>query len=120
MAAVPVVGSKMIVIAEPYTTLIMDGQKTMELRRHAVRGEYFLADSTTHTVKAKLVFGESRELCQEDYENTRDLHCVEKPAKRYKKTVGTYITSVQPLAGELSYQAKRGAIGFAKFVPGPV
>ena len=62
MAAAPVVDDKMIVIKEPYTSLIMDGMKTMELRCHAINGEYFLADSTTHTVKAKLVFGESTDL----------------------------------------------------------
>ena len=115
--AAPVVGDKMIVFKEPYTSLIMDGIKTMELRCHAIKGEYFLADSTTHTVKAKLVFGGSRELSQEDYENTRHLHCVGNPTKRYKKTVGTFITSVQPLVEEPSYQAKRGQVGFARFMP---
>ena len=100
MAAAPVVDDKMIVIKEPYTSLIMDGIKTMELQSRPIKGEYFLADSTTHTVKAKLVFGGSRELSQEDYENTRNLHCVENPTKRYKKTVGTFITSVQPLSGQ--------------------
>lgn len=117
MAAAPAVGDRMIVLKEPYTSLIMDGTKTMELRCRRVRGEYYLADSTTHTVKGKLEFGDSRELSQEDYENTRDLHCVDHPTKRYKKTIGTYITSVQPLENEPSYQAKRGAIGFAKFFP---
>ena len=79
-----------------------------------------MADSTTHTVKAKLVFGASRELSQEDYENTRHLHCVGNPTKRYKKTVGTFITSVQPLVEEPSYKAKQGACGFAKFQPAAV
>ena len=60
--AAPVVDDKMIVIKEPYTSLIMDGMKTMELRCQPINGEYFLADSTTHTVKAKLVFGESTDL----------------------------------------------------------
>ena len=93
----------------------MDGTKILELRCRAVRGEYYLADSTTHTVKGKVTFGASRELSQEEYENTRDQHCDEQPMKRYKTTVGTTITSVQPLAQELSYKAKRGAIGFARF-----
>ena len=117
MAAAPAVGEKMIVMKEPYTSLIMNGTKTMELRCRRIKGEYYLADSTTHTVKAKVVFGDSRELSQEDYNNTRDLHCVDQLTKRYKRTVGTFITSVQPLAEESSYQAKRGAIGFAKFFP---
>ena len=108
-------GDRMIVLKEPYTSFIMDGTKTLELRCRAVRGEYYLADSTTHTVKAKITFGESRELSQEEYENTRDQHCVEQPTKRYKRTVGTTITSVQPLAQWPSYKAKRGAIGFARY-----
>ena len=116
-APAPVLNDKMIVIKEPYTSLIMDGIKTMELRCRPITGEYFLADSTTHTVKAKLVFGASRELSQEDYENTRHLHCVGNPTKRYKKTVGTFITSVQPLVEEPSYQALRGQNGFARFMP---
>ena len=118
--AAPVLNDKMIVIKEPYTSLIMDGTKTMELRHCAIQGEYFLADSTTHTVKAKLFFGGSRELSQEDYENTRLLHRDENPTKRYKKTVGTWITSVRPLAEEPSYKAKKGSIGFAKFQPAAV
>ena len=110
-------GDRMIVLKQPYTSLIMDGKKTLELRHQAVKGEYYLADSTTHTVKGKVTFGESRELSQEEYENTRCQHCVEHPTKRYKKTVGTIITSVQALAEEPSYKGKRGAIGFARFQP---
>ena len=116
-AAAPAVGEKMIVLKEPYTSLVMAGTKTMELRSRRIIGDYYLADSTTHTVKAKVAFGESWELSQEDYDNTRELHCVDQPTKRYKRTVGTLITSVQPLAEESSYRAKRGAIGFAKFFP---
>ena len=91
--AAPVVDDKMIVIKEPYTSLIMDGMKTMELRCHAINGEYFLADSTTHTVKAKLVFGESTDL----------------------SPLCSHL-----LAEEPSCQAKRGAIGFAQFKPAAV
>ena len=117
MARAPVLGDRMIVVKEPYTSLIMDGTKILELRCRAVRGEYYLADSTTHTVKGRLTFGQSRELSQEEYENTRDQHCVKLVRKRYKKTVGTIITSVQPVAEELAYKAKSGAIGFARFQP---
>ena len=117
MARAPVLGDRMIVVKEPYTSLIMDGTKTLELRSRAVRGEFYLADSTTHTVKGKLTFGESRELSQEEYENARDEHCVEQPTKRYKKTFGTVITSVQPVAEEPPYEGKRGAIGFVRFQP---
>ena len=117
MARAPVLGDRMIVVKEPYTSLIMDGTKILELRSRAVRGEFYLADSTTHTVKGKLTFGESRELSQEEYENARDEHCVEQPTKRYKKTFGTVITSVQPVAEEPPYKVKRGAIGFVRFQP---
>ena len=118
--AAPVVGDKMIVFKEPHTSLIMDGIKTMELRNHAIKGEYFLADSTTRTVKAKLVFGGSRELSQEDYENTRHLHCVGNPTKRYKKTVGTYITSVRPLVKEPPYHEKQFSSWYVRFKPAAV
>ena len=75
---------------------------------------------TRLTVKAKLVFGGLTDLSQEDYENTRNLHCVENPTKRYKKTVGTYITSVRPLVKELPYQAKRCSSWYARFKPAAV
>ena len=117
MARAPALGDRMIVTKEPYTSLIIFGKKILELRCHAIRGEFYLADFTTHKVKGKLTFGEAHELSQEEYENTRDQHCVEHPIKRYKKTVGTVITSVQLLAEEASYKAKRGAIGFARFQP---
>ena len=117
MARAPALGDRMIVTKEPYSSLITVREKIMELRRHAIRGEYYLADSITHKVKAKLTFGEAHELTQEEYEKTRDQHCVEHPIKRYKKTVGTVIASVQQLAEEVSYKAKRGAIGFARFQP---
>ena len=75
---------------------------------------------TRLTVKAKLVFGGSRELSQEDYENTRNLHCVENPTKRYKKTVGTYITSVRPLVKEPPYQDKQFSSWYVRFKPAAV
>ena len=120
MADAPIYGSPMIVTKEPFTSLILSGEKEMELRPRPIQeGKvYFLADSTTHTVQAKIIFGKSVKLSQKDYEKTRKLHCVKQRIKRYKKTFGIYITSVQPLADKPSYQAKRGAIGFARFMPG--
>ena len=76
MASAPRIGDKMIVIKEPYTSLILNGTKTMELRSQPIKGVYFLADSSTHTVRAKLLFGQSEYLSQEDYNRTRDEHRV--------------------------------------------
>jgi hypothetical protein len=115
MATPPEVDSKLIVTKEPYTSLILSGEKTMELRCRRVKGQYFLADSTSHTVKAHVTFGESKELSQEDYEATRELHRVDAPTKRYKKTVGTLITEVELLTEPIPYKVKKGAIGFARF-----
>ena len=117
MVRAPAFGDRMIVTKEPYTSLIYLLKKKMELRNRAIRGEYYLADSTTHKVKAKVKFGEAHELTQEEYQKTFHLHRCEEPQKRYKKTVGTVIESVQPLLEEVPYTAKRGAIGFARFQP---
>ena len=113
----PQIGDKMIVIKEPYTSLILNGDKTMELRCRRVTGQYYLADSTTHTVKGRLTFGAHQKLTQEDYEATRHLHCVDDPKMRYKRTVGTHITTVERLVHAPAYKTTKGAIGFARFAP---
>ena len=51
--AAPVVDDKMIVIKEPYTSLIMDGMKTMELRCHAINGEYFISWQTRLRIQSR-------------------------------------------------------------------
>ena len=114
-ALAPGPNAKMIVIKEPYTGHILRGEKTHELRCRRLLGRYYLADSTTHTVKAILDFGESRELTQEDYQASKERHrcdCVSKP---YRRTWSTEIVGVQPLAEAVPYKPKRGAVGFARY-----
>ena len=107
----------MIVLKEPHTSRVLSGAKVMELRARRIKeGKcFYLADSTTHKVKALVSFGESWELSQEDYTRMRPLHLVEAPLKRYKRTYGTMISDVQVLETEVGYRPKRGAIGFARF-----
>ena len=78
MASGPRIGDKMIVVKEPWTSEILNGTKTMELRSQPIKGRvYFLADSSTHTVRAKLLFGQSEYLSQKDYNSARDEHRVQ-------------------------------------------
>ena len=105
----------MLVVHEPYTSLILSGEKTHELRPKRVLGEKYLACSTTHTIKAILHFGESRLLNDDDYESSFHEHRCQDTKKRYKKTISTKILRVIPLKKHVSYKAKPGAIGYARY-----
>ena len=107
----------MIVVREPYTSLILDGTKTVELRAKPVRRHFFLADSTSHFVKALLIFGDAQELSQQDYDQTFALHHCSNPEKPYQRTWATDILEVRPLTEEVQYRPKRGAIGFLRYSP---
>lgn len=106
----------MIVLKEPYTSLVLSRSKTVELRGTRMKKKsYYLADSATHRVKAFLTFGDSREIAQEEYERTFSSHRCEKREKPYKRTWATKITRVSRMAQEVSYRAKRGAVGYARY-----
>ena len=105
----------MIVVHEPYTSLILSGAKTHELRPKRVRGVKYLACSTTHKVKAILHFGDSRLLSDEEYTASFHEHHCKDVKKRYKSTWSTKIIRVIPLYKHLPYRAKVGAIGYARY-----
>ena len=115
MASAPVVGASMLVVQEPYTSLILGGEKTHELRAKRVLGKKYLACSTTHTVKAFLYFGESRLLSDDDYKASFHEHRCQDMTKRYKTTWSTKILRVIQLREHVSYKAKPGAIGYARY-----
>lgn len=105
----------MLVVREPYTSLILSGEKTHELRSKRIRGNKYLACSTTHLVKAFVHFGESRLLDDDEYASTfHEHHCLD-AKKRYKDTWSTHIQRVIPLATEIPYTAKLGAVGYARY-----
>ena len=105
----------MIVVREPYTSLILDGTKTHELRAKRVLGQKYLACSTTHQIKALLFFGESRLLSDDDYRASFHEHRCKEINKRYKTTWSTKILRVVPLENHAPYRAKSGAIGYARY-----
>ena len=115
MAAAPVIGASMLVVHEPYTSLILSGEKTHELRPKRVLGKKYLACSTTHTVKALLYFGEARLLSDDDYKASFHEHHCQDAKKRYKTTWSTKIERVIPLKKHVPYKAKPGAIGYARY-----
>jgi len=108
-------GASMLVVREPYTSLILSGEKTHELRAKRVLGKKYLACSTTHTVKALLYFGESRLLSDDEYQASFHEHRCQDLKKRYKTTWSTEILRVIPLRKHVSYKAKPGAIGYARY-----
>ena len=105
----------MIVVHEPYTSLILDGVKTHELRATRICGPKYLACSTTHRVKAFVHFGESRLLSEDEYQATFHEHRCQDKKKRYKTTWATKILRVTPLKKRVPYRAERGAIGYARY-----
>jgi len=115
MAAPPPMGASMIVVHEPYTSLIISGAKTHELRAKRVRGTKYLACSTTHKVKAILHFDESRLLSDDEYKASFHEHRCRDLVKRYKTTWSTKILRVIPLKTQVPYKAKPGAVGYARF-----
>ena len=115
MAAPPPEGASAIVVCEPYTSLILDGMKTHELRGKRVLGQKYLACSTTHRIKALLVFGESRLLSDSEYEASFHEHRCQDIKKRYKTTWSTRILRVIPLRVHVPYKAKRGAVGYIRY-----
>ena len=115
MAAAPPVGASMLVVHEPYTSLMLGGMKTHELRAKRVLGKKYLACSTTHMVKALLYFGESRLLSDDDYAASFHEHHCQDLKKRYKTTWSTKILRVVPLKHHVPYKAKPGAIGYARY-----
>jgi hypothetical protein len=115
MADAPAMGASMLVVHEPYTSLILGGVKTHEIRAKRVLGRKYLACSTTHTVKAIVFFGESRLLDDDEYEASFHEHRCRDIKKRYKTTWSTEILRVIPLKSHVSYKAKAGAIGYARY-----
>ena len=111
----PPIGASMLVVREPYTSLILNGSKTHELRGNRICGLKYLACSTSHKVKALVYFGDARILDDKEYEATFHEHRCEDAKKRYKKTWSTRILRVIPLCEDLRYRAKPGAIGYARY-----
>ena len=105
----------MLVVREPYTSLILGREKTHDLRAKRVLGKRYLACSTSHTVKALLYFGESRLLNDDDYKESFDEHRCQDIKKRYKTTWSTKILRVIPLKKHVPYNAKPGAVGYARY-----
>jgi len=115
MASSPPVGACAIVVREPYTSLILDGTKTHELRAKRILGQKYLACSTTHQIKALLMFGQSRLLSDDDYKASYHEHRCPEIDKRYKTTWSTKILRVIPLKSPVPYRAKPGAIGYVRY-----
>ena len=111
----PSIGASMLVVREPYTSLILAGVKTHELRVNRIYGSKYLACSTTHKVKALIHFGDARILDDKGYETSFHEHRCQDAKKRYKKTWSTHILRVIPLRKDLTYKPKPGAIGYARY-----
>ena len=107
-------GDKILVIKEPWLSLILDGRKKMEIRGSALRaGKYFLG-------RAKKIYGEMttgppRHIPDSQaFRQLQALHRVSGPCP-YKKTFGLPILRVRSIAQRVSYKHPRGAIVVVRF-----
>ena len=112
----PLPGDSLIVMKEPFTSMVLDGTKTLELRRQAIDQNYYLADSTTKTVVGLIAFGDSYTLDTDTFRMTRDRHRHTEANMPYARTVATEILHVWPWRLPVPYKFSRSsAFGFQLF-----
>ena len=116
IAPPPTVGDGLIVMEEPYTSMVLDRRKTKELRRRGIRSNFYLADATSQKVVAFVEFGASHELGEAAYALTRDEHRCTSVTKPYWRTVSTEIKNIWPVEPPVAYRpSAAGIFGYARF-----
>jgi hypothetical protein len=102
-------GDKILVLKEPWLSLILDGKKKMEIRSSPLKaGKYFLG-------RSKKIYGEMTTgpplhiPDSQAFRQLQALHRVSGPCP-YKKTFGLPILQVRSIAQRVSYTHPRGAI----------
>ena len=87
--------------------------KNVDIRKAELRAkqikkkELWLADSASHLVVARIVFGTSTLLTEELYKKTRHLHHCANNKLPYKHTWSTTILKVHPLRRGVPYKKRR-------------
>ena len=116
------VGASILVVREPWVSMILDGKKTMEIRGfkcNKTPGEYvYFSESGTGTIAGVARFVESiRFHTEEEMRNSQDKHCVPAYAHvPYKKIYGWVFSDAQRIP-PVKYHVKRGSIVWRKYMP---
>ena len=112
----PKAGDKILVVKEPWLSLILSGAKTMELRGSALKAgtDYLGHKKTIYWV---IVTGQPQYIMSDQqFQAMRNLHRVI-GVRPYKMTFGLPIVSCRAITPHVPYIHRRGAIGIVKFRP---
>ena len=110
----PKAGDKILVMQEPWLSLILSGAKTLELRGSALKaGKYFLGHKKT--IYGVILTGQPQFIVSdEQFQAMRPLHRVI-GGRPYKKTYGLPIASCRAIKPHVPYKHTKGAIGIVKY-----
>lgn len=118
--AIPV-GAPILVIREPWLGLILDGEKTLEIRGSSCRKPrdslIYLSASGSGAVSGHAVFVECiGPMSDDEWEMRREQHRVSGPATMYSKIYGWRLSNPTRIA-PVPYLVKPGAITWRRFEP---
>jgi hypothetical protein len=107
-------GDKILVLKEPWLSMIVDGRKKMEIRGSALSaGKYFLGHKKK--IYGVMTTGPPRHLPDTQvFQQLRAHHRVS-GSLPYKKTFGLPILQVSSIRPPISYQHPKGAVSIVKF-----
>ena len=107
-------GDKILVIKEPWLSLILTGQKKMEIRGSPLRaGKYYLGHAKR--IYGEMKTGHPRHIPNSQvFHDLRPLHRLSGPCP-YRKTFGLPILQVRKIVPLISYKHPRGAISIVRF-----
>lgn len=116
-------GAPVLVIKPPWMNMILDGDKTLEIRSTACRKpagtDIFLAQSRTAVVSGVVKFvGVHGPLSEEQWEALREKHRVMGP-RPYGRTYAWEVEQAQRFTHPVPYIVNRGAIVWRKFQSRP-
>ena len=114
--ATPAHGDRILVLLPHWLNLILNGDKTLEIRSRKLRaGRYFLGCGGNIYASAQL----AAPFAIEDVAQwiaLRGDHCVQySDALPYQRTYGSPIRELQLLENPVPYRRKRGAIGIVRY-----
>ena len=113
----PLTGDRILVLKNEWLAMILDGDKTLEIRGARLRqGDCWLG--CKGAVYGKACIGEAMQIrTLPEWDALRPEHCVPSPELPYRRTWGLPLRNVSRLARQAPYEHRRGAIGIALFRP---
>ena len=113
----PARGERILVLRQHWMNLILNGEKTLEIRgKQLKQGDVWLG--YRQEIVGKAYLGEAILIdSTESWDERRSQHRVETLFLPYKKTWGLPLTKVSRLRRKIAYVHPRGAVGIVRFTP---